>query len=121
MGVAVVEEVGCFSPASDVILEASRLPQVRNLLAFSTAAVRVVRLSFAVSTVYNVVGLAVAASGNLAPVVCAILMPLSSASVVVVACAATHWAGRRHLGKPLPASEANPIRGKTPPKEEQKP
>lgn len=113
VGVAVVEEVGAFSPASDVILEAARLPRVRQFIDFSRAAVRVVRLSFAVSTLYNVVGLAIAASGNLAPVVCAILMPLSSATVVVVACGATHLAGRRHLGSAVPQVTPNPIPAKT--------
>ena len=121
VGVAVVEEVGAFSPASDVILEASRLPQVRNLIEFSAAAVRVVRISFGVSTAYNLIGLAIAASGNLSPIDCAILMPLSSATVVAVACGATHWAGRRCLGAPLSPSVAdsnNPIPAKTTTKEE---
>ncbi len=121
VGVAVVEEVGAFSPASDVILEASRLPQVRNLIDFSAAAVRVVRISFGVSTAYNLIGLAIAASGNLSPIDCAILMPLSSATVVAVACGATHWAGRRCLGAPLSPSVAesnNPIPAKTTTKEE---
>jgi Cu+-exporting ATPase len=121
VGVAVVEEVGAFSPASDVILEAARLPQLRHFIDFSRAAVGVVRLSFAVSTLYNIVGLAIAASGNLAPVVCAILMPLSSATVVAVACGATHLAGHRHLGGSIPSPSPNPILAKTTPRKGKNP
>ena len=95
VGVAVVERVGAFSPASDVILDASQVTGTRSLLRFSRHAVRVVRLSFLISTLYNGIGLAIAASGNLAPVVCAILMPLSSVTVVAFAVGATHWVGRR--------------------------
>jgi Cu+-exporting ATPase len=94
-GVAVVEEVGAFSPASDVIIEANNVPLLAGMLGFSKSAVRVVWLSIFISTVYNVAGLAIAASGNLSPVVCAVLMPLSSVSVVAFACGATHWMGLR--------------------------
>jgi len=52
-----------------------------------------------VSALYNVVGVFIAARGLLSPVVCAILMPLSSVSVVVFACGAATWLGRRTLGR----------------------
>ena len=95
VGVAVVEKISAFSPASDIILSATMVPQLHELLVFSKRAVRVVRWSFLLSSLYNVVGLSIAASGRLAPVVCAILMPLSSITVVAFACGATAWAGRR--------------------------
>ena len=94
-GVAVVENIGAFSPASDVIIEADNVPRLAQVMAFSKAAVRIVWLSIALSSVYNFVGLGIAASGRLAPVVCAVLMPLSSITVVGFACLATHWAARR--------------------------
>jgi len=94
VGVAVVEQVGAFSPASDVILDASRVIRTGELLRFARRAVQVVRLSFGVSALYNVVGLSIAASGNLSPVVCAILMPLSSVTVVAFAVGLTHGFAR---------------------------
>jgi hypothetical protein len=54
-----------------------------------------VRFSFLLSSLYNLVGISIAASGHLSPVVCAILMPLSSATVVTIACGATSWLGYR--------------------------
>jgi Cu+-exporting ATPase len=95
VGVAVTEDVASFSPASDVILQAGEVPRIAAILDFSRRVVRVVRISFLVSTAYNVVGLAIAASGKLSPIVCAVLMPLSSVSVVLVACGLTEWVGRR--------------------------
>ena len=55
---------------------------------------RVVRGSFLLSGVYNVVGLTIAAAARLEPVVCAILMPLSSVTVVAFAVGLTRWAAR---------------------------
>ena len=95
VGVAVVENIGAFSPASDVIMDASLVPLTHELLRYSRSTVRIVRASFIVSTLYNVVGVAIAATGNLSPIVCAVLMPLSSVSVVAFACGMTGWAGRR--------------------------
>jgi Cu+-exporting ATPase len=94
-GVAVVEQVGTFSPASDVILEAAQLPRLAEVLAFSRDAAREVRAGFVVSGVYNVAGVSIAAAGFLSPLVCAILMPLSSVTVVLVAIGATRWRARR--------------------------
>jgi Cu+-exporting ATPase len=94
-GVAVVESMGAFSPASDVIMSAGMVPRLHEILRFSRASVRVVRLSFLISAVYNVVGISFAMRGQLSPVVCAILMPLSSVTVVAFACGLTTWLGRR--------------------------
>jgi Cu+-exporting ATPase len=95
VGVAVAENVTAFSPASDIIMAAGRVPQLASVLRFSKQSARVVRGAFLISAVYNVVGVAIAASGHLSPVVCAILMPVSSITVVVFACGVTTWLGRR--------------------------
>ncbi|MGA2749076.1 MAG: heavy metal translocating P-type ATPase metal-binding domain-containing protein [Verrucomicrobiota bacterium] len=95
LGVAVVESIHAFSPASDVILAAAALPKLDALLRFAKGSVRVVRASFVISAVYNVVGISFAARGVLSPVICAILMPLSSVSVVAFACGATALVARR--------------------------
>ncbi len=94
VGVAVVENVSAFSPASDVIAASSTVPRLGAVLKFAKDTVRVVRAAFLVSAAYNVIGVAIAASGRLSPVVCAVLMPLSSVTVVAFACGATTWALR---------------------------
>ncbi len=95
VGVAVVEQVGAFSPASDVILEAGRVPQLFEVLTLARRAVSIVRLSFGISALYNLIGISIATAGLLSPVICAVLMPVSSVSVVLFACGATAWAARR--------------------------
>ena len=105
VGVAVVEQAGAFSPASDLILEASQVPRLADLLAFSRSTTRLVRLGFLISAAYNLIGIAIAASGLLSPLVCAVLMPISSASVVAFATGGAHWAARRNgFRAALPAS-----------------
>ena len=93
--VAVVEQTGAFSPASDVILDAAELTRLAGVLDFSRSAGRVVRAGFVISAIYNVIGVSIAAAGLLQPMVCAILMPISSASVVFFSCSATSWTARR--------------------------
>ena len=95
VGVAVVEKVGAFSPASDVILEAGQVPRLGEILRLARQATRIVRWSFGISALYNAIGIGIAAMGVLSPVICAILMPLSSISVVLFACTATRWAAGR--------------------------
>lgn len=97
VGVAVVEQIGLFSPASDVILDAAQMPGLARVLKFSRQSARVVRTGFLISAIYNLAGVSIAAAGFLAPIVCAILMPLSSATVVIFTCGVTAWLGSRTL------------------------
>jgi len=95
VGVAVVEKIGAFSPASDMILEAGQITRLLKILSFARKSSRVVRLSFGISALYNLLGISIAAAGILSPIICAVLMPLSSISVVLFACGMTRWAARR--------------------------
>ena len=95
VGVAVTDDIASFSPACDAILDAARLADLPGLLAFSRRTVRVIHTCFALSLAYNVVGLAYAMRGALSPLVCAVLMPLSSVTVVGFALLATRWSARR--------------------------
>ena len=85
IGVAVADDVHAFSPASDVILEATRVPQLSRILTYARASVNVVRACLVVSVAYNLAGIAIAAQGLMSPVVCAVLMPISSITVVALA------------------------------------
>jgi P-type Cu+ transporter len=107
VGVAVVENISAFSPASDVIMSAQMVPQLHATMRFSKNAVRIVRAGFILSSLYNAIGLSIAAAGLLAPIVCAILMPLSSISVVAFSCGLATWAARRAFQQagPQPAGD----------------
>jgi len=110
-GVAVVENIGAFSPASDIIVEAGNVPRLGDVLAFAKRAVRVVWLCIGISVLYNFVGVGIATTGKLSPLVCAVLMPLSSITVVAFAAGATHWLARRHglSSGPRPSTDTRPL------------
>lgn len=94
-GIAVTEDADAFSPACDGILHGSRLSQLDRLLEFSRDSMRMVRMGLLISLGYNVVGLTIAVQAQLSPVVAAILMPLSSVSVVGFGLLTTWLLGRK--------------------------
>ena len=94
VGLAVSENINVFSPACDGILDASQLRLLPKFLQLSRKSIRVIKLSFLLSLCYNVVGLYFAVTGQLQPVIAAILMPLSSISIVVFTTLATNYLGK---------------------------
>ncbi|MFD0836975.1 heavy metal translocating P-type ATPase [Mariniflexile aquimaris] len=82
VGVVISENVNVFSPACDAILDASKFNQLYNYIKTSKTAITVIKWSFVLSFIYNIIGLYFAVTGQLSPVVAAILMPLSSISIV---------------------------------------
>ena len=84
VGISVAEDTNNFSPACDGILDASRFKQLPSFLKFAKKALFTVKISIAISLLYNVVGLTFAVKGMLTPLLAAILMPTSSVSVVLI-------------------------------------
>jgi Cu+-exporting ATPase len=95
VGIAVTENTGNFSPASDAILDAGKFNLLPKFIKFSRTSVYIIFISFAISFLYNMIGLGFAVQGILSPIVAAILMPLSSISVVVFATLSTNLIARR--------------------------
>ena len=85
LGIAITRFSTMFTPACDAILEHSELRFLPQFIATARNSMNVIRFSFAVSLIYNLVGLAFALTGQLQPVVAALLMPLNSLSVVGIA------------------------------------
>ena len=82
VGVALTDDTSAFSPACDVILDGSRLQWLDRFLRFARSSRTVVLVAYAISVLYNVVGLSFAVRGALSPVIAAVLMPASSITVV---------------------------------------
>jgi Cu+-exporting ATPase len=85
IGITIADDIYHFSPACDAILQSSKFGRLQEYLLFSKSALKIVYLSYLISFLYNIVGLTFAIQGLLSPVVAAILMPLSSISVVTFA------------------------------------
>jgi len=96
-GISIADDVFSFSPACDAILESSKFSKLNQFIRFTRASFRIVRLSFFISFLYNVLGLSFAVSAMLSPLVAAILMPVSSVSVVLFATLSTRWVANRRL------------------------
>ncbi len=95
VGIAISEDVNVFSPACDAILDASKFEQLFQFIKASKSAIKIIKWSFVLSFIYNIIGLYFAVTGQLAPVVAAILMPLSSISIVLFTTLCTNILGRR--------------------------
>ncbi|QKJ64387.1 heavy metal translocating P-type ATPase metal-binding domain-containing protein [Flavobacterium sp. M31R6] len=82
VGVSISENVNVFSPACDAILDAKQFQKLHYFLKLSKKAITTIKMSFTLSLLYNVVGLSFAITGNLLPLVAAIIMPLSTITIV---------------------------------------
>ena len=82
VGISIAENVNVFSPACDAILDASQFQKIDSFLKLSKHAITTIKMSFTISLLYNVVGLSFAVTGNLLPLVAAIIMPLSTVTIV---------------------------------------
>ncbi|RZS99695.1 heavy metal translocating P-type ATPase [Aquimarina brevivitae] len=97
VGIVVSEDTNAFSPACDAILKASEINSIPNFLRLAKAALSIIKSSVFLSFVYNLIGLYFAITGQLQPVIAAILMPLSSISIVLYVTALTNWKANKIL------------------------
>ncbi|WP_019039602.1 heavy metal translocating P-type ATPase [Psychroflexus tropicus] len=100
IGIAISENVNVFSPACDAIMDASQLSNLSKFVSISKQGISIIKLSFIFSFLYNAVGLYFALTGQLQPVIAAILMPLSSISIVIFTTLATNF-----ISKPIQKSQ----------------
>ncbi|MCB0687602.1 MAG: heavy metal translocating P-type ATPase metal-binding domain-containing protein [Saprospiraceae bacterium] len=83
VGVVVTEEVNNFVPSCDGILDANQFSRLPVFLRFSRLSRGVVYGAYIIALIYNIIGLSFAVQGLLSPVIAAILMPLSSVTIVL--------------------------------------
>jgi Cu+-exporting ATPase len=99
VGISISEDVTNFSPACDGILNSEEFQQLPGIIKLSKDSFKIIITSFAVSFVYNLLALGIAVEGLLKPIVAAILMPVSSISVVVFCILLSNYAARRRKFK----------------------
>ncbi|PWB24505.1 heavy metal translocating P-type ATPase [Flavobacterium sp. HTF] len=97
VGISISENVNVFSPACDAILDASEFSRLNYFLKLSHKAIFIIKMSFALSLLYNVIGLAFAVTGNLLPLVAAIIMPLSTITIVSFVTLMSNYFSSRNL------------------------
>jgi Cu+-exporting ATPase len=83
VGLSITDNTNAFTPSSDGIIDSSQLTRLPLLLSFSRRAIHIIIVSFVISLIYNFVGLSFAVTGKLSPLIAAILMPISTISLVL--------------------------------------
>lgn len=94
-GIVISDDINNFSPACDAILDGKQFFRLKELLRYCKKEKQIIYGSFIISILYNIVGLYYAVQGDLSPVIAAILMPLSSVSIVLYTTALSSWLGRK--------------------------
>lgn len=99
VGITIADDIYNFSPACDGILEAKRFKHLGSYLKMSRGSINTVKASFAISILYNTLGLGFAVQGLLTPIVAAILMPISSVTVVLFVSGLTALLSLKYFSK----------------------
>lgn len=98
VGIAISDDVNNFSPACDGIIESANFEDFGTIMQYAHDGVRIIKISFAISLLYNVVGVYFAVQGTMSPLVAAILMPVSSATIILFTTLASRYAAyKRNL------------------------
>ena len=95
VGVAVSENTSQFTPACDAIRDSNEVHKLHKFIQYARSGKKVITWSFILSIMYNVVGVSFAVQGLLSPLVAAILMPVSSISIVTFVTVATSFSAKR--------------------------
>jgi Cu+-exporting ATPase len=97
VGIAVTDDAGLFTPGSDAILQGNQLQDLDKFLSLARSSSLILKIAFTISFMYNAVALSFAVTGHLTPLVAAILMPVSSVSVVGFSTIAVNLTSRKKL------------------------
>jgi P-type Cu+ transporter len=97
VGIGVTDNTGVFTPACDGILAGENLLLLDKFIELSRCSSVILKTAFAISFFYNAIALTFAITGHLTPLVAAILMPVSSISVVGFSTLAVNYVTERKL------------------------
>ncbi|MGB7528936.1 heavy metal translocating P-type ATPase [Sphingobacterium cellulitidis] len=98
LGIAVSDDINNFSPGCDAILDGESFHLLPRFFQFSKDAVKVIKMSFVISILYNLIGLSFAVQGTMSPLFAAILMPISTVTIISFTSLMTRgYAKRRKL------------------------
>ncbi len=97
IGIAIADDSNSFTPSSDVIMDGERLTDFKKYILYCKDAMRIVKFTFGISFMYNILGLGFAVTGHMSPLFAAVLMPISSVTVVAFTTIATWWRSAKYF------------------------
>jgi Cu+-exporting ATPase len=90
-GIAITDNINNFTPGCDAILNGSSINYLPNFFQMSKDGMKIIKISFAIAICYNCIGLHFAVQGTLYPLVAAILMPISTITIISFTSVATRF------------------------------
>lgn len=98
LGVAVTDNINNFTPGCDAILDGRSITRLPRFISQARDAVKTIRMSLVISASYNLVGVWYAVQGTLSPLIAAVLMPLSTITILLFTSVTTrYFAGKNEL------------------------
>jgi Cu+-exporting ATPase len=95
VGITLADDINNFTPSCDAILDARQFSSFPALLQLAYRGKIVIYSSFIVSILYNIVGLTISVQAKMNPMIAAILMPVSTVSIVLITTGVTSLIARR--------------------------
>jgi Cu+-exporting ATPase len=99
VGIVISDQSNNFTPACDIIVDAGKFEKLLSFLLLLKKTKILIIGAFILALCYNIIGLWFAVQGLLSPVVAAILMPLSSISVMSFGMISSYLLFRNYLNK----------------------
>lgn len=99
VGIAIADDTNSFTPSSDVIMNGEKISILDRYLNLCKTSITIVKITIIISFFYNIIGLSFAVTGHMSPLFAAILMPISSITVVAFTTLATWIAGNKYFKK----------------------
>ncbi|WP_283420516.1 heavy metal translocating P-type ATPase [Chryseobacterium profundimaris] len=99
VGIAIADDTNSFTPSSDVIMNGEKVVLLDKYLNVCKGSMAIVKMTFIISFLYNIVGLSYAVTGHMHPLFAALIMPASSITVVSFTTLSTWILGRKYFKK----------------------
>ncbi|WP_174771813.1 heavy metal translocating P-type ATPase [Chryseobacterium hagamense] len=99
VGIAIADDSNSFTPSSDVIMNGEKVVTLDRYLNVCKGSITIVKITFIISFLYNIVGLSYAVTGHMHPLFAALIMPASSITVVSFTTLSTWILGRKYFKK----------------------
>ncbi|MDQ0641002.1 Cu+-exporting ATPase [Pedobacter sp. W3I1] len=95
-GIALTDNINNFTPGCDAILKGNALNFLPDFIQLSKDGLKIIKTSFAIAIAYNCIGIYFAVQGTLYPLVAAVLMPISTVTIISFTTLATRWFARKN-------------------------
>jgi Cu+-exporting ATPase len=84
VGITLTDNINNFTPSCDAILDAKKFNKFPALLKLAQSGKYIIYFSFFISVLYNIIGLSISMQAKMSPMVAAILMPVSTLTIVLI-------------------------------------